>query len=321
MNRCLCCGKILDPALCKSAEIEYQWHEKCCFKFFGTRTFPKISITKEQLEQLAAKYLAEGFAVTGVQKKLSLHLSQDRERRLTLVGYPAGFILKPQADDYDSLPELENLVMNMAKSAGIQTVPQALLSVDGELVYITRRIDRHTTKTGTLCFAMEDFCQLSLRLTEEKYKSSCERCARVIKEYSSRSGLDLADFFYRLLFCFVTGNSDMHLKNFSLIESAPGSREFILSPAYDLLPVNVILPEDTEESALTINGKKSKLKSEDFLDFACHCGISAKSTKKMIQKLLSLKEKFYHDIENSFLKEALQHKMMELLENRMARLQ
>lgn len=81
-------------------------------------------------------------------------------------------------------------------------------------------------------------------------------CGKIIAKYSSRLGIDITEMFYRIIFSFVIGNSDMHLKNFSLIETEPGNREFVLTDAYDMLPVNMILPEDTEQMALTVNGKK-----------------------------------------------------------------
>ena len=106
---------------------------------------------------------------------------------------------------------------------------------------------------------MEDFCQLSYRLTQDKYKGSYEQCGRIIKKYSATPGLDLSELFLRVVGSFVMGNSDMHLKNFSLKETEPGSRNFQLSKAYDMLPVNVIMPEDKEQLALTINGKKRNI--------------------------------------------------------------
>lgn len=131
--------------------------------------------------------------------------------------------------------------------------------------------------------AMEDFCQLDLRLTQDKYKGSYERCAKVIERYSSRVGFDMTELFMRLVFSFVTGNSDMHLKNFSLIETAEKSGEYVLSPAYDLLPVNVILPADIEQTALTLNGKKRNIRRKDFYSFAYKCGIPKNSAENMIK--------------------------------------
>ena len=145
--------------------------------------------------------------------------------------------------------------MRLAEIMGIQTVPHALIKMNDEYAYITKRIDREISEKETKLYAMEDFCQLSYRLTQDKYKGSYEQCGRIIKKYSATPGLDLSELFLRVVGSFVMGNSDMHLKNFSLKETEPGSRNFQLSKAYDMLPVNVIMPEDKEQLALTINGK------------------------------------------------------------------
>ena len=312
---CLCCGKEIISG--ESSEIKNQWHKKCVKSFFGTSQFPEISISNEQLELLVTESVSKGFTVAGVQKKLSLHLSKEKETRLTIVGYPAGYILKPQTEEFSHLPEMENLVMMLAKVAGIKTVPNALVKLQDGFAYITKRIDRFSSKSGTDLFAMEDFCQLSERLTEEKYKSSYERCAKIISQYSYNAGLDISELFYRLVFCFVTGNSDMHLKNFSLIESEPKSRKFVLSPAYDLLPVNVVMPEDSEEFALTMNGKKANIKKSDFLIFAQNCKIPEKAAAKMINKVLSLKDNFLKVVAESLLSDSEKSAFLSLMSERM----
>ena len=115
------------------------------------------------------------------------------------------------------LPESEHLVMLMAESSGLTVVPHALMELNGTYAYITKRIDRDLSGQTPGIFAMEDFCQLSLRMTADKYKGSYEQCAKVISQYSSSPGLDLSELYLRLVFCFLTGNSDMHLKNFSMI--------------------------------------------------------------------------------------------------------
>ena len=164
--------------------------------------------------------------------------------------------------------------------------------------------------------AMEDFCQLDLRVTADKYKGSYERCAKVIGRYSSQIGLDMAELFMRLVFSFVVGNSDMHLKNFSLIETDESSNTFVLSPAYDLLPVNVIMPEDTEEFALALNGKKTHIRKKDFFVFAEECGISKASAEKMIAKIVSMKPKYIDMCNGSLLPYHLKERFAELIEQR-----
>ena len=106
-----------------------------------------------------------------MQKKLSLHLSTDIDTRLTIVDYPTGYILKPQTEEYDNLPEFEDLAMRLAELAGIQTVPHALISINEKYAYITKRIDRDIVEKNISMYAMEDFCQLSHRLTIDKYES------------------------------------------------------------------------------------------------------------------------------------------------------
>ena len=288
---CLCCGKpILEDAT--SVEKETGWHRACVKRFFGTSRLPEIDIDDALLEQLAVESTNQGLTVPGIQKKLSLHLTTGREPRLTLVNYPTGFILKPQTEEYPALPEAEHLIMRMAEETGIRTVPFALLRTPmrgGSYAYITRRVDRVLPKGKTKelgILAMEDFCQLDRRLTQDKYRGSYERCARVIERWSAHPGLDLSELFLRLVFSYAVGNSDMHLKNFSLIETAPESGVYVLSDAYDLLPVNVILPEDKEQFALTMNGKKRNLRRKDFMLYAQNCSITEKTADRLIQSVV-----------------------------------
>lgn len=306
--RCLCCGKTL------STPNETGWHKACIKRFFGTTELPEIDISNETLNLLATETTNKGFTVPGVQKKLSLHLVSDGSKpRLTLVNYPTGYILKPQVAEFEALPESEQLIMKMADMAGISTVPHALIKGSGGLAYITKRVDRNLTKDNIEMLAMEDFCQLDLRLTEDKYRGSYERCAKIIKKYSSRIGIDITEFYIRLVFCFIVGNSDMHLKNFSLIETTEGSQEYVLSPAYDLLPVNANLPEDKEQFALTMNGKKMHILKGDFLKFASTCDIPRKTAIKLVQNLVSYTPKWLKMCDDSILPDDLKERLRQII--------
>lgn len=315
--KCLCCGKEFDNSITLNKQSA-QWHQSCVKKFFGTKTLPDIDISEQVLEQLAVESTAKGYTVPGVQKKLSLHLSEEnRERpRLTLVNYPTGYILKPQTAEYRALPEAEYLVMSMAHITKIQTVPYALLRIsadDHSMAYITKRIDRIRKSNQLHMLAMEDFCQLENRLTADKYKGSYERCAKVIARYSQTAGLDMAELFLRIVFSFAVGNSDMHLKNFSLIETSEGSGLYHLSSAYDMLPVNIIIPEDTEQLALTLNGKKHNIRRKDFLIFADSCGILRKSAEKMIKKIIVLKDTYIRMCQESYLPDDMKERFSQLI--------
>ena len=325
--KCLCCGReIAKNAPAKDQNT--QWHSSCVRRFFGTGTLPDLDISEDTLTRIATENTNKGFTVPGVQKKMSLHLDSSGEKpRLTLVNYPTGYILKPQTELFASLPEAEYLVMQMARKTGIATVPFALIHMAGEdsaPAYITKRIDRilPTKRDPRLTLlAMEDFCQLEQRLTEDKYQGSYERCAKVITRYSARPGLDLSELFLRVVFSFVTGNSDMHLKNFSLIETGECTQKYILSAAYDLLPINVILPEDNEQMALTVNGKKNHIRRNDFLRFADISGIPRDAALKMITKIIDMKEAYLSMCSESYLPDHMKDRFYALINERTNTLQ
>lgn len=308
---CLCCGRpLLTPD-------ETGWHKACIKRFFGIAKLPEIAIDDKTLNQLASETINQGFTVPGVQKKLSLHLASDgKEPRLTLVNFPTGYILKPQVAEFKALPESEQLIMSMADMAGISTVPHALIKGNTGLAYITKRVDRHLKGNQLEMLSMEDFCQLDQRLTEDKYKGSYERCAKIIKQYSSRVGIDITEFFIRLAFCFIVGNSDMHLKNFSLIETAEGSGEYVLSPAYDLLPVNAIIPADKEQFALAMNGRKANIRKSDLLKLAENCDITLSTAKKLIQSVVRHSPKWMEMCDKSLLPSELKKRLNKIIAER-----
>lgn len=314
MSRCLCCGKELHAATAN------EWHQSCIESFFGVNEFPEIDISNDILNKIAIDSTSKGFTVPGVQKKLSLHLSKDSSPRLTVVNYPTGYILKPQTDEYEALPEMEYLIMQMAKESEINTVEFALIRLKSQknsLAYITKRIDR---KNGQM-LAMEDFCQLECRLTEDKYKGSYERCAKVIENYSQNINEDKSELFKRIVFSFAVGNSDMHLKNFSLIEDYEGSCRYSLSAAYDMLSTNVVIPEDNEQFALTINGKKLNIRRKDFLVFADTAGIDKAIADEIITKIVKLKDRYISMCNQSNLPDELKERLKKLIDQRIAGLQ
>ena len=292
MAKCLYCYKEL-----KEGQTDY--HPSCAKKLYGVKTAPVLPYNRSQIGELAKRVVRAQTTLTGVQAKLSLdvnHGQKNEPDRFTIVGLWGRFILKPQTDTYRSLPELEDLTMHMAEAAKIAVVPHGLIRFDdGELCYITRRIDRQPDGSKT---AMEDMCQLSERLTEYKYKGSYEQIAKLIKQYSAVPQLDLVNFWEVVVFSWITGNSDMHLKNFSLYKTPLG---FCLTPAYDLLSTLIVMPQDTEELALTLNGKKRKIKRSDFEKAMTASGLNEKVIQNMANKFGKAISKWIDLIDNSFL--------------------
>ena len=165
---------------------------------------------------------------------------------------------------------------------------------------------------------MEDFCQILNKVTAQKYNGSMEQIGRALREYSDVAGLDAIRLFELTVFCFLTGNSDMHLKNFSLLRRENGTVE--LSPAYDLVPVNIILPEDTEELALTMNGKKRRLTRADFEKFAASLKLTSIQYSKAMDRIIGLVEDNLSTVlAASFLPEDMREAIETLVSDRISR--
>jgi len=309
MNRCLFCYR-------KLQEKQTDFHPECSKKMFGLTLPPILPYTRKQLSELAEQVIRSQTTITGVQPKLSLDLygkDKNTPQRFTIVGLWGKYILKPQTDFYPQLPENEDITMHLAEIAGIRTVPHSLIRfTDGELCYITKRIDRNG-KGDKL--HMEDMCQLSEHLTEHKYKGSYEQIAKLILQFSNIPKLDLVNFWQQILFCWLTGNADMHLKNFSLYTCT--KRQYILSPAYDMLSTALAMPEDTEELALTLNGKKRKLNRTDFEKAFLQSGLESKVIKNLFLRFERVVPQWQAFIENSFLNNEQKKKYNHLIEEKL----
>ena len=307
--KCLFCYKELE-----NNEIDF--HTTCSKKFFGTSTPPILPYIRSKIKELAEQIIRSQTTITGVQPKLSLDIERiNNNSRFTIVGLWGKYILKPQTEQYYQLPENEDLTMRLAEAAKIKTVPHSLIRfADGELCYITKRIDR--TKNGTK-LPMEDCCQLTERLTEHKYRGSHEQIAKAILKFSAVPKLDLVNFWEIVLFCFLTGNADMHLKNFSLYENT----DFQLTPAYDLLSTVLVIPEDKEELALTLNGKKSKLNRSDFETAALNSGLEQRVIENTFAKFQKTIPEWNVLIDNSFLSNEMKENYKNLIQKRRDRIE
>lgn len=312
MEKCLYCYKEL-------ATGEKDFHKACSKKMFGAPTVPELPYTRENLTDLARQVIRSQTTLTGVQAKLSLDINKGSKSgtdRFTIVGLWGRYILKPQTDRFPYLPEVEDLTMHLAELAKIRTVPHCLVRfADGELCYITRRVDR-TSKGEKL--PMEDMCQLAERLTEHKYKGSYEQIAKVIQKHSSAPKLDLVNYWELVVFSWITGNADMHLKNFSLYSRQSGI--YTLSPAYDMLSTALVMPEDTEELALTLNGRKRKIKKSDFEVAMQASGLDRKVMDNVFNKFLKVQDKWFEFINGSFLPDDMQERYRVIIADKLAML-
>lgn len=309
MCKCLYCYKELEPG-------QVDFHPSCAKKMFGAEKQPLLEYTQADMERLATEIIRSQTTLTGVQPKLSLNLTEhEGSKRLTIVGLWGQYVFKPQTELYERLPEVEDLTMHLAEDAKLSVARHSLIRLaDGSLGYITLRFDRN--KKGEK-IPMEDMCQLAERKTEDKYKSSYEQVAKLIAQYSAIPQLDLTNFFELLIFCFLTGNNDMHLKNFSLYKP---SNQQVFTPAYDLVNVALVNPKDKEELAMTLNGKKSKIRLCDFDQAAKRNNLPANFIQQTIERFSRCLPKWEETIDRSFITKAQKETYKSLLHDRLKRL-
>ena len=319
VKRCLFCYQPIDgDGRC--------YHPRCAKKLFGTHKTPILPYTRDNIGELALQVLEKSTSVTGVQPKLSLDINRGGKNepdKLTIVGLWGNYILKPQSPKYDSMPELEDLTMKLAGVSGIATACHGLIMMDdGELAYVTRRMDRGDCGEK---YSMLDMCQLTNRLTEHKYRGAYIQLAETIKRYSATPMLDVQRFWEIILFSWLTGNSDMHCKNFSLIEK--DDRGYQLSPAYDLLAVQLTGINDKDELAMPLvgygvndNETLSGFNRSSFVQAMVASGIAEGVAVKIIDKIVSRTGKWDDVIDSSFLKDELKSRYKSLVAERKNRI-
>lgn len=314
MSKCLYCYRELEKG-------QIDFHPECARKIFGSDKVPVLPYTRDNMSELAKQVIRSSASVTGVQAKMSLDVNRGNKHepsKFTIVGLWGKYIFKPQSMKYPHLPELEDLTMKMAEAARIRTAKHSLIRLaDGELGYLTLRMDRG--RRGEK-ISMLDMCQLTNRLTEHKYYGTYPQLADTIKKYSSVPMLDVQRFWEVVLFSWITGNSDMHCKNFSLIDT--GNGEYALAPAYDLLAVLLADPEDKEEMAMSfsVGGKKNEFNRETFMTAFTQSGIPAMVAEKIIERMKRYLPKWEELIDLSFLSEDMKEEYRLLLHNRIERL-
>ena len=312
MSKCLYCYQELE-----NGQVDY--HPACARKFFGSETAPLLPYSRENMSELARQVIRTSASVTGVQAKMSLDVNRggkDEPAKFTIVGLWGKYIFKSQSGQYPCLPELEDLTMKMAEAARIRTARHTLIRMaDGELGYLTLRMDRG--RKGEK-ISMLDMCQLINRLTEHKYYGTYLQLAETIKTYSSAPMLDVQRYWEVVLFSWITGNSDMHCKNFSLVDT--GNGEYTLAPAYDLLAVLLADPKDTEEMAMsfTVGGAKTGFDRNTFMTAFTQSGIPVAVADKMIERMKGCLPQWTELIGQSILPEKMKADYCSLLRNRIA---
>ncbi len=270
-----------------------------------------LPYTAAELRQEAANR-AKKLSIQGVQPKLSATISVV-EQEFKIVDQFGTYIIKPQNDLFPELPQNEDVTMRMAKVFGLDVPFHGMLyAKDGSLSYFIKRFDRYGKGKK---LATEDFAQLTGNTRDTKYRFTMEKLVPVIDEFCSFPAIEKADFFKRILFCYVTGNEDMHLKNFSLITK---NGKTTLTPIYDFLNSSIAIKNPEEEIALTLKGKKSNLKASDFMDYYAkdRLQLNEKAIATILEQMHNAIPKWKELLEISFLSDDMKEKYFLLMETR-----
>jgi len=306
-HKCLSCQQSASES-----DLVGGYHPKCSRRLFGTIRPPEVPLRNRDVAAQAQAMVGK-MSISGAQPKLSV-IHDSKRHQLTVVGGGGRYILKPPTAQFESLPENENLCMNIASAYALEVPPHGLVPLlDDEMSYVVKRFDR--AEDGSK-LQQEDFQQLLE--TNDKYDGSFEKIANAIRKHSSVPGLDLVRLFERALLFYVLGNGDAHLKNFSLIRKPDVG--YGLSPVYDLVSSRLVFPNEAHEMCLSLRGKKNRLSIEDFKGLGEYFGLTEKQTNNALGRLSDLRSDIERMIEQSFMKPGSQGRLLDIFRKRSERI-
>lgn len=274
---------------------------------FNSTKLPNINFDLSEIS-LEAQKLAGKLSISGVQPKLSVKCDK-KNNELIVVNEGGEYILKPQTLTFENIPENEQCCMDIAQELGIDIPLHCLLSLkDESAAYLVKRFDREKG----VKIHQEDFTQILEK--NDKYRGSVEQIGRKLREISSAPGYDVQLLFERVVFNFIIGNGDAHLKNYSISYKDDNIR---LTPAYDIVCSKLVISTE-EDSAITINGKKNDLKRGDFDILAEYFTVPSKIRYEKFENKFDMMKKM---IEASFIDKEKQERFIEIVKERLSRLE
>lgn len=147
-----------------------------------------------------------------------------------------------RTDDKWNNARVEHAMLQLARSCGITTAESRLVSVGGRDVLLVKRFDREKTENGYLRARMVSGLTLlrAEELPSARDNWSYVLLAEELRRASSQPDADAKELFKRMCFNALISNIDDHPRNHAIIAK---SREWKLSPAYDLTPAAPISVE------------------------------------------------------------------------------
>ena len=281
----------------------------------GLKILNDLEYTAEEQRKEAFNRAAK-MSIQGVQPKLSALLSI-KDEKFILVDKGGKYILKPQHQFYTQLPENEDLTMKLANEIGLEVPIHGLLwSKDNTLTYFIKRFDRKGQNDKV---PVEDFAQLAGLSRDTKYDYSMEKIVKLIDDYCTFPAIEKIKLFKLVIFNYLIGNEDSHLKNFSIITD---DNQIRLSPCYDLVNSTIVLKEQDEEIALPLKGKKKHLTRNILVNYfgVEKCGLTEKSIEKVLETITLAIPKWKTLIDISFLSKEMKGRYLDLLDGRLTTL-
>ncbi|MFO7933730.1 MAG: HipA domain-containing protein [Bacteroidales bacterium] len=281
----------------------------------GLTRLKQLEYTAEE-QRKEAYYRSSKTSIQGSQPKLSAVLNI-RDSKFAIADRFGRYLLKPQHHIYPQMPENEDLTMRLAKTINLNVPIHGMIwAKDNTLTYFIKRFDRKGQKDK---IPIEDFAQLAGLSRDTKYNYSMEKVVKLVDEYCTFPAVEKVKLFKLVLFCFITGNEDMHLKNFSIITQ---NNKVEISPCYDLLNTTIELKNAPEEIALTLRGKKNHLTKQMLIEYfgGVRCELKDKVIHQTVQSIFDAKPTWIQEINNSFLSDEMKEKYIDVVESRFRRL-
>ena len=278
----------------------------------GLLSLKDLEYTAEEQRQEAFNR-ASRMSIQGIQPKLSARLNI-KEEKFEIVDTGGRYILKPQHQFFPEMPENEDLTMKLASEIGLEIPVHGLIwSKDKTLTYFIRRFDRKGQNDRV---PVEDFAQLAGLTRDTKYDSSMEKVVGLINNFCTFPAIEKLILFKLVIFNYLIGNDDHHLKNFSIITE---NGQVKLSPCYDLLNTTIEYRKPDEEIALPLKGRKKRLTYNILIEYFGleRCELTAKSVDKVLDTVSSAVPVWKSLIDTSFLSNGMKEKYLDLLEMRL----
>lgn len=285
----------------------------------------KLNFSRKDFFTEGVKY-AGGMSISGVQQKLSLIINDNNEFEIVTTG--GKYILKPSPESFPFAAENEQCAMSISRVVGIETAYSANIQFsDGEEAYITKRYDR---KNGNKLH-QEDLAQAFNLQSDDKYRKSYEEALYLVREMSGGKLSVVKELFNRIVFSYIIGNDDMHLKNISLIKDLD-NRSYAydsLTPNYDQSLVHAfpnppkigflaldLLKEEDEGIFSKMYYKYGCYTGYDFYLLGERVGLRKPVIKSVLENYFKKENEIIKIIDNSFMPVEMKRKAASLVKDR-----